>query len=76
MDTNTGHGGPILVVVVGYGLFTSVLLYPLFAQRIVGMTATQTGQLLIPGGLVTLPMLRIKVASRRLFCESRAILSA
>lgn len=48
--------GSILVVIVGYGLFTSVLLYPLFAQRIVGMTATQTGQLLIPGGLVTLPM--------------------
>ena len=51
--------GSILVVVVGYGLFTSVLLYPLFAQRIVGMTATQTGQLLIPGGLITLPMFAI-----------------
>ena len=48
--------GSILMVVIGYGLFTSVLLYPLFAQRIVGLTATQTGQLLIPGGLVTLPM--------------------
>lgn len=48
--------GSILVVIVGYGLFTSVLLYPLFAQRIVGMTATQTGLLLIPGGLLTLPM--------------------
>lgn len=51
--------GSILVVVVGYGLFTSVLLYPLFAQRIVGLTATQTGKLLIPGGLVTLPMFAI-----------------
>ncbi|WP_019987635.1 DHA2 family efflux MFS transporter permease subunit [Rudanella lutea] len=48
--------GSILVVVVGYGLFTSVLLFPLFAQRIVGLTATQTGVLLIPGGLATLPM--------------------
>ena len=48
--------GSLLVVIVGYGLFTSVLLYPLFAQRVVGMTATQTGKLLIPGGLVTLPM--------------------
>ncbi|MFD2572825.1 DHA2 family efflux MFS transporter permease subunit [Spirosoma soli] len=48
--------GCVLMVVVGYGLFTSVLLYPLFAQRIVGMTATQTGKLLIPGGIVTLPM--------------------
>lgn len=51
--------GSIMVVVVGYGLFTSVLLYPLFAQRIVGLTATQTGKLLIPGGLVTLPMFAI-----------------
>ncbi|GAB3995771.1 DHA2 family efflux MFS transporter permease subunit [Spirosoma daeguense] len=51
--------GSILVVVVGYGLFTSVLLYPLFAQRVVGFTATQTGKLLIPGGLVTLPMFAI-----------------
>lgn len=48
--------GSILMVVIGYGLFTSVLLYPLFAQRIVGLTATQTGKLLIPGGLLTLPM--------------------
>ncbi|GAB4020991.1 DHA2 family efflux MFS transporter permease subunit [Spirosoma koreense] len=51
--------GSILMVVIGYGLFTSVLLYPLFAQRIVGLTATQTGQLLIPGGIVTLPMFAI-----------------
>jgi DHA2 family multidrug resistance protein len=48
--------GSLLMIIIGYGLFTSVLLYPLFAQRIVGLTATQTGQLLIPGGLVTLPM--------------------
>ena len=48
--------GSLLVLVVGYGLFTSVLLYPLFAQRVVGLTATQTGLLLIPGGLATLPM--------------------
>ena len=51
--------GSLLMVIVGYGLFTSVLLYPLFAQRAIGMTATQTGMLLIPGGLVTLPMFAI-----------------
>lgn len=44
--------GTILVFVVGYGLFTSVLLYPLFVQRVIGFTATQTGQLLIPGGAI------------------------
>jgi DHA2 family multidrug resistance protein len=51
--------GSLLIVVVGYGLFTSVLLYPLFAQRVVGFTATITGQLLIPGGLAMLPMFAI-----------------
>ncbi len=51
--------GSVLMIVIGYGLFTSVLLYPLFAQRVVGLTATQTGMLLIPGGLVTLPMFAI-----------------
>ncbi len=44
--------GSILLFVVGYGLFTSVLLYPLFVQRVVGFTATQTGRLLIPGGAI------------------------
>lgn len=44
--------GTILLFVVGYGLFTSVLLYPLFVQRVVGLTATKTGQLLIPGGAI------------------------
>ena len=44
--------GTILLFVVGYGLFTSVLLYPLLVQRVAGFTATQTGRLLIPGGAI------------------------
>ena len=44
--------GSILMFIVGYGLFTSVLLYPLFVQRVSGFTATKTGQLLIPGGAI------------------------
>lgn len=44
--------GTILLFVVGYGLFTSVLLYPLMVQRVLGYTATETGQLLIPGGAI------------------------
>ena len=46
--------GTILIVIIGFGLFTSVFLYPLFAQRIVGYTATLTGNLLIPGAGITL----------------------
>ena len=48
--------GSILVFIIGYGLFTSILLFPLFAQRIVGYTATKTGNILIPGGAVALIM--------------------
>ena len=46
--------GSILVFVIGIGLFTSVFMYPLFVQRIIGYTATQTGLLLIPGAGITL----------------------
>ncbi|ARK11015.1 DHA2 family efflux MFS transporter permease subunit [Fibrella sp. ES10-3-2-2] len=44
--------GAVLMFIVGYGLFTSVLLYPLMVQRVAGFTATQTGRLLIPGGAI------------------------
>lgn len=46
--------GTILIVIIGFGLFTSVFLYPLFVQRIIGFTAKQTGLLLIPGAGITL----------------------
>ncbi len=46
--------GSILVFIIGYGLFTSIMLFPLFVQRIIGYTATKTGNLLIPGGLITI----------------------
>ncbi|MCB9337419.1 MAG: DHA2 family efflux MFS transporter permease subunit [Lewinellaceae bacterium] len=46
--------GTFLIVVIGFGLFGSVFMYPLFAQRITGYTATLTGMLLIPGAGFTL----------------------
>jgi MFS transporter, DHA2 family, multidrug resistance protein len=46
--------GIVLITVIGYGLFTSVFLYPVFAQRIIGFTAKQTGMLLIPGSFISL----------------------
>ncbi|MBI1225688.1 MAG: DHA2 family efflux MFS transporter permease subunit [Bacteroidetes bacterium] len=41
--------GTILMVIIGFGLFSSVFMYPLFAQRITNYSATLTGLLLIPG---------------------------
>ncbi len=48
--------GIFLTVVIGFGLFGSVFLYPLFAQRIVGFSAKTTGMLIIPGTVIALFM--------------------
>ncbi|MBS1564981.1 MAG: DHA2 family efflux MFS transporter permease subunit [Bacteroidetes bacterium] len=44
----------ILTFVSGVGLFTSVFLTPVFAQRLLGFTPTQTGLLLLPGALLAI----------------------
>ena len=46
--------GVFLTVVIGFGLFGSVFLYPLFAQRIIGFSAKTTGMLVIPGTVIAL----------------------
>jgi MFS transporter, DHA2 family, multidrug resistance protein len=48
-----------LTFFVGYGLFTSVFVYPVLVQRIIGFTALQTGITLIPGTLVTILIMPI-----------------
>ncbi|MBC6991538.1 MULTISPECIES: DHA2 family efflux MFS transporter permease subunit [Hymenobacter] len=45
--------GVILSFVVGFGLFASVFVFPIFTQRILGFTAMQTGMILLPSSLVT-----------------------
>lgn len=44
----------ILTFVSGVGLFTSVFLTPVFAQRLLNFTPTQTGLLLLPGALLAI----------------------
>jgi len=41
----------LLTFVSGIGLFSSVYLTPVYAQRLLGFTPTQTGLLLLPGAL-------------------------
>jgi len=41
----------IMTFVLGFGLFSALFVFPLFAQRILGYTATQTGLMLLPGTL-------------------------
>lgn len=44
----------VLTFITGIGLFTSVFLTPVVAQRILNFTPTQTGLLLLPGALLAL----------------------
>lgn len=45
--------GAILSFILGFGLFASVFIFPIFTQRILGFTAAQTGYLLLPGALLS-----------------------
>lgn len=49
----------ILTFISGVGLFSSVFLTPVFAQRLLGFTPTQTGLLLLPGALLAIGGLMI-----------------
>jgi len=43
--------------VLGFGLYGSVFVFPVFCQNLLGFTAQQTGELLFPGGLCTIMMM-------------------
>ncbi|ARS35239.1 DHA2 family efflux MFS transporter permease subunit [Pontibacter actiniarum] len=43
--------------VLGFGLYGSMFVFPIFCQNLLGFTAQQTGQLLLPGGLCTIIMM-------------------
>ncbi|UPL49290.1 DHA2 family efflux MFS transporter permease subunit [Hymenobacter sublimis] len=45
--------GAFLSFILGFGLFASVFVFPIFCQRILGFTAEQTGYLLLPGALLS-----------------------
>src|SRR4030095_14282965 len=48
--------GIFTTFILGFGLFGSVFIFPVFAQHLIGFTAQQTGEMLIPGGLATIIM--------------------
>lgn len=43
--------------VLGFGLYGSVFVFPIFCQNLLGFSALQTGELLFPGGLCTIVMM-------------------
>ena len=46
-------GAVVLGLVLGFGLYGGVFIYPLFVQTILGFTPTATGLALLPGGIMT-----------------------
>jgi DHA2 family multidrug resistance protein len=43
--------------ILGFGLYGSVFVFPVFCQNLLGFSALQTGELLFPGGLCTIMMM-------------------
>ncbi|WP_462267346.1 DHA2 family efflux MFS transporter permease subunit [Mucilaginibacter sp.] len=43
--------------ILGFGLYGSVFVFPIFCQSLLGFSAQQTGLLLLPGGLFTIAMM-------------------
>jgi DHA2 family multidrug resistance protein len=43
--------------ILGFGLYGSVFVFPVFCQNLLGFDAQQTGELLFPGGLCTIIMM-------------------
>ncbi|MGV8877427.1 MAG: DHA2 family efflux MFS transporter permease subunit [Sphingobacteriaceae bacterium] len=43
--------------VLGFGLYGSVFVFPIFCQNLLGFSPLQTGEILFPGGLFTIVMM-------------------
>ena len=43
--------------ILGFGLYGSVFVFPVFCQNLLGFSPLQTGELLFPGGLCTIAMM-------------------
>ena len=49
--------GMVTSFVLGFGLYGSVFVFPIFCQSLLGFSAQQTGEILFPGGLCTIVMM-------------------
>jgi DHA2 family multidrug resistance protein len=49
--------GLITTFTLGFALYGSVFIFPVFCQNLLGFTAQQTGIILFPGGLATIMMM-------------------
>jgi len=51
--------GTVFTFILGFGLYSSVFIFPVFAQNLLGFTAMQTGLILLPGSLATAVMMPV-----------------
>ena len=51
--------GTVFTFILGFGLYASVFIFPVFAQNLLGFTAMQTGLILLPGSLATAVMMPV-----------------
>lgn len=49
----------VLTFITGIGMYTSIFLVPIIAQRLLGFTPLQTGMMLLPAAMIALPALMI-----------------
>lgn len=59
--------GNLIMFVVGFALYSSIMLIPLFLQTLMGYSATDAGMVMAPGGvatLVTMPFIGAALAKR------------
>ena len=59
--------GNLIMFVVGFALYSSIMLIPLFLQTLMGYSATNAGMVMAPGGvatLLTMPLIGAALAKR------------
>ena len=67
--------GSLLSVVMGFGLYGTALILPLFLQNVLGFTPTDAGVALVPGALAT--MISVMLAPPLLrFVDARVMIAA
>ena len=49
--------GTLFTFILGFGLYSSLFVFPVFAQNLLGFSAMQTGLILLPGSLATAVMM-------------------
>lgn len=49
--------GMLTSFILGFGLYGSVFVFPIFCQQLLGFSAEQTGEILFPGGVCTIIMM-------------------